>query len=149
MVSNLALPQLVHVDVLNLEVHPGRLHAREHSTIDWNPPYATMRSAECAANDDPFSFSYGIQNGQLDIRECALNIVEDRPHTGTPNLPTVVSGIFRKKFRSGIHVAAIEGFVLLLDQKQVGVGSIHIAFSCRGAASVSWFSPCRRSLPAF
>jgi hypothetical protein len=134
MLSDLAVPQLVHVDVLNLEAHPGRLHAHEHSTIDWNPPKATMRSAEGAANDDPFPFNYGIQNCHLDIRECGLDIVEDRPHTGTPNLPTVVSRIFRKNFRGGIHVATIKGFMLLLDQKQVGVGSVHVAFSCRGTA---------------
>ena len=126
MLNDFAIPQLIHVDVLNLEVHSGRLHAHEHPATDRHPPNATMRSAECAANDDPFPFSYGILNGQLDIRECALDIVQDRPHTGTPNLPTVVSGIFRKKFRSGIHVAAIEGFVLLLDQGQVGVGSFHM-----------------------
>src|ERR1700691_5203136 len=88
MLNDLAVPQLIHVDVLNLEAHPGRLHVHEHSTIDRNPPYATMRSAERAANDDPFPFNYGIQNGHLEIRECALDIVEDRPHTGTPNLPT-------------------------------------------------------------
>src|SRR5580658_10623733 len=133
MLNDLAVPQLIHVDVLNLEVHPGRLHAYEHSTTDRHPPDPTMRSAECAANDDPFPFNYGILNGQLDIREGALDIFQDRPHTGTPNLPTVVSGVFRKKFRSGIHIAAIEGVVLLLDQGQVGVG-VHTVSSCRGLA---------------
>jgi len=126
MLNDFAIPQLIHVDVLNLEVHSGRLHAHEHPTTDRHPPNATMRSAECAANDDPFSFSYGIMNDQLDIRECALDIFQDRPHTGTPNLPTVVSSIFCKKFRSGIHVAAIKGFVLLLEQGQVGVGGVHL-----------------------
>jgi len=84
------------VNVLNLEVPTGRLHTHKHPTVDGNSTDATMRAGERAANDNPFSFNHRIDNGQLDIRKCALDILENRPHTRTANLPTVVSGIFGK-----------------------------------------------------
>jgi len=124
--GDLAVPDSVDMDVLNLEMPTGRLYSHEHPPADGNPTYATMRTAEGAANDNPLGFNHGIQNGLLNIRKSALDILEDRSHTRTPHLPTVVSGIFGKKLRSGIHVAAIEHFAVLLHQNQVGVGSGHI-----------------------
>ena len=125
-VGNLAVPHSVHMDVLYLEVPTGRLYAHKHPPVDGSPTYATMHACERAANDNPLGFNDGIQNGQLNIRKGALDILEDGSHTRASNLPTVVSGIFGKKLRSAFHVAAIERFVLLLHQIQVDVGSGYI-----------------------
>jgi len=127
--GDLAVPHSVHMDVLNLEMATGRLHTHKHPPVDGDSTYTTMRAGEGATNDNPLGFNDGIQNGQLNIRKSALDILEHRSHPRTPNLPAVVSGIFGKKFRSGIHVAAIERFVLLLEQNQVGIGSGHVLFS--------------------
>jgi len=129
MLSDLAIPHPIHVDVLNLEMPTRRLHTHKHPPADGDSAYAAMRAGVGAANDNPLRFNYGIEYDQLGVRECAPDILEDRSHTLTPNLPTVVSTIFGKRLRSGIDVAAIERFGLLLHQNQVGVGTDHILTS--------------------
>src|SRR5579863_8724591 len=143
MFRDLAVLHLVHVNLLNLEMPTGRLYAHEHSTINGTPPYAAMSAGERAANHNPIPINHRIEHSKLGVRECAFDIRENRPHTGTANLPTMVSAIFGIKFRGRIDVTAIKGVVLLLHQSQVGVGSVHVAFSCRGTALSDLNQPVR------
>jgi len=129
--SYLAIEHSIHVDMLNLEGAPGRLHADQHPAIDRRVRRASVRAAVSASKNEPLGLGDRIQNRQSRIGEVRLNFSKHFPHASTPYLSAMVSAVFGEAPCCRVEVASIERLVKLFGYSQVAVRRVQRSPSLR------------------
>ncbi len=85
---------LKHVNMLNFEMAARGLDTDEQAAVIRYPTDAQVCSAKHTAHRDPLGFGKGLQDSKPNVRERALNVLENDEHSCATNGATVVTDVY-------------------------------------------------------